>query len=923
MGFCRANFAHVSRTNHVKSPDAWVLHGGGVFYSSNEAIKTVNKMRSGDTLDVEIDLELREARFKYNDKLFQTVANIDKQVRGLVCFGGQDQQVELLSRPFKKKTLAPNGADSKKTSFRNKSTFASVKGSRSVVLMLLSVIRSILDLSSDDISSSVASASTSTQKCSPKIDIVAVVAATEMLNLLVIRSSGSNHTDINATTHPDLKKAIRILACKLLDSEVVCKHKNVRDVVLNLFTTIFEQIFVPKQQLDFIINLMKRQRTSSLSRTESGLLTRLITQLLNPAFTATVLRHSPSIPNFFECLLELWRARARHDRPLTDVESKSTGMMSLSTAVLRVYHTLIAKMSMKIRFIEAFTVHPFDDDSLWLTFSKILDLSLEELTTLCKSGASPEITGNKEDKENIECLGNCSGMLLPLLLASLCNLFDRCRYLNEDSVCVKMLTPRIPQLLTILKRAFRQYLGPSASWPEFDDHVLNNSPRTRKDADACVDNVRLQSSMSSLAFWIFNMHNLTVVLASRFCHLLFHFNVLTHDEIRLREVLQKPILQQPKCSLDTQRNEVQFFKGLLKSQQNIEGDELSRFDANRNSTTMASSRISSNSCSTAPSESAAPGQHPKRSHHCLLFEALEKVAGERNEVSPTTPLLVENSDRPAVNHAIEAIFLATLYHSGLYEEVADWMGNPGAPDITQRELPHDVILTWKRIQAMRALMLVDNETIIHVDEDDLGYWGNHHPTIKLTEENAIATKIEGSPDYSGAISANGIYEGETSWNIRLLDASEQIYIGVGFADIPCDQGLQRGELRNRVWYYRNRGQLRCGDKTIHDTGVVCKDGDLLTVTLDLERKVVTFTKNEHTLIGTIGMDGIEIQPSERAKLHAIAILDGVGDAVKMETNGFRVGTQTQRPSLEVVSGTIEQVNLKTGDNFQVSGLVSK
>ena len=923
MGLCRANFAHVSRTNHVKSPDAWVLHGGGVFYSGNEAVKTANKMRSGDTLDVEIDLDLREARYKYNGKLIQTVANIDNQVRGLVCFGGQDQQVELLSRPLKKKTFANNTADSKKASSMNAGSFASVKGSRSVVLMLLSVIRSILDPSSDDVSSKVASPSTSTQKGAPKIDIVAVVAATEMLNLLVIRSSGSKHIESNATIHLDLKKAIRILACKLLDSEVVCKHKNVRDVVLNLFTTIFEQIFVPKQQLDFIISLMKRQRTSSLSRTEAELLTRLITQLLNPAFTATILRHSPSIPTFFECLLELWRARARHDFPSADAESKSNGMASLSTAVLRVYHTVIAKMSMKIIFMEASAVHPFDDESLWLTFSKIIDLSLEELTTFCKSGASPEIAGNKKDTENIECLGNCSGMLLPLLLASLCNLFDHCRYLNEDSVCVKTLTPRIPQLLTILKRAFRQNLGPNGSWTEFCDHIINNSPRTSKDTDACVEIMRLQSSMSSLSFWVFNMHNLTVVLASRFCHLLFHFNVLTHDEIRLQEILQKPILQQPKCSADTQRNEVKFFKSLLKSQQDIEGDNLSRFNINQNSTNMASSRMSSSSRPTASSESAVAGQHPKRSHHRRLFEALGKAAGERSEASPATPLPLENSDRAAVDHAMRAIFLATLYHSGLYEEVAGWMENPVASDMTQGELPRDVILAWKRIQAMRAIMLVENETIANVDEDDLGYWGKHHPTIRLTGENAIATKIEGSPDYSGAISANGIYEGETSWNIRLVDASEQIYIGVGFADTPCDQGLQRSELRNRVWYYRNRGQLRCGDKTIHDTGVVCKDGDLLTVSLDLERKVVTFTKNECTLIGTIRMDGIEIQPSERAKLHAIAILDGVGDAVKMESNGFREGVQIQRPSLEVVSGSIEQVNLKNGDNFQVSGLVSK
>ena len=69
------------------------------------------------------------------------------------------------------------------------------------------------------------------------------------------------------------------------------------------------------------------------------------------------------------------------------------------------------------------------------------------------------------------------------------------------------------------------------------------------------------------------------------------------------------------------------------------------------------------------------------------------------------------------------------------------------------------------------------------------------------------------------------------------------------------------------------------------------------------------------------MDEMVIEPSEAVKLHAIAILDGVGDAVKMETNGFRASTQTHRPSLEVVSGTIDHVRLKDGDNFQVNNLL--
>lgn len=916
MGICRENFAYVSRTNHVKSPDAWVLHGGCVFYSSNNSIKTANKLRTGDTVDIEIDLELREARFKHNGKLFQTVTMIPKQVRGLVCFGGQEQRIKLLSRRLKRKNVKGNAITRDgKTALMSTSTFPSVKGSRSVVLMLISVIRSVLEPPIDPKGLNKPSPSTpSPPKIPPRIDFVAVVAATKMLNLLVLRNSGDNYTDINATGHPDLKKAIRVLACKLLDSDVVSKHKNVRDVVLNLFTTIFEQIFVPEQQLDFIINLMKRQRTSSLTHTESGLLTRLITQLLNPAFTATVLRHSPSIPAFFECLLELWRARASSHDTSTDGDSNSNEKMSLSTAVLRVYHTLIAKMSMKIRFIETFTVHPFNDNSLWLTFSKILDLSLEELTTLCKSGAVPQNKG-KGDEHNIESLGNCSGMLLPLLMASLCNLFDKCRYLNEDSVCVQTLTPRIPQLLAIIKRAFRQFAGTSGSWPELCDHILYHAPAPHT-TDAYQDKLRVDSSMPPLSLWLFNMHNLTVVLASRFSHLLFHFNVLTHDEIRLHEVLHKPILQQPKCSVDTLRNEVNFFKGLLKSQQNVKSDGMFRL-AKQNSANMRSFGIPSsaenNGINTSSESVASEQQHQRR-----FFEALGQAVGERDELLSTTAPVVKSSAEASVIHALKAIFLATLYHSGLYEDLVVWMKSLTAPDV-QRDLPHDVISAWKKIRPMRALILADEKTTISVDEEDLGYWGKHHPTVNLTEDNAIATKIEGSPDYSGAISANGIYEGETSWNIRLLDTSEQIYIGVGYADTPCDQGLQRGELRNRVWYYRNKGQLRCGDRTIHDTGVVCKDGDLLTVSLDLERKIVTFSKNEDVLIGTIRMDEMQIEPSERVKLHAIAILDGVGDAVKMETNGFRVRTQTQRPTLEVVSGTIEQVRLKNGDNFQVSG----
>ena len=917
MGLCKAKFEYISRTNHVKSPDAWVLHAGGVFYASTNVIKTSHKLRSGDTMEVEIDLELREARFKFNGKLFQSVKNIPRKVRGLVCFGGHDQRIKLQSRRLKQNISGNDTAGDRKPSLKSVSTFPSVKGSRSVVLILISVIRSVLDPSNPKGSNTTAAINT-TEKVSPQIDFVAVVAATQMLNLLVLRNSGNAHTDINATGHPDLKKAIRVLACKLLDSEVVSKNKNVRDVVLNLFTTIFEQIFVPKQQLDFIINLMKRQRTSNLTSTESGLLTRLITQLLNPTFTATILRHSPSIPAFFECLLELWcRTRVSTDATRADVESKSTETTPLSMAVLRVYHTLIAKMSMKVRFMEAFTVHPFDDNSLWLTFSKIFDLSVEELTQLCKSGTASKIKA-KEKTDKIACLGNCSGMLLPLLMASLCNLFDKCRFLNEDSVCVQVLTPRIPQLLAVIKRTFRQFSGASESWPELSDHIINHSAASFEDTDACPNQVRVNSSMPSLSFWLFNVHNLTVTFAARFSHLLFHFNICTHDESWLRKVLHKAILQQPKCSLETLRNEVKFFKSLLKPQQNAASEAIFRLATNQSSAKIASKRISSsveNVAIPAPSESVTAQQQR------ILFETLEKSTHGRDELSSTTVPLAEKSGKAAVNHAIKAIFLSTLYHAGLYENLVEWLKGLPASDVAKRKLPNCMISAWNKIQSMRAVMLADDTTTITIDEEDFGYWGSHHSTVSLTEDNAIASKTEGSPDYSGAISANGIHEGETSWNIRLLDASEQIYIGVGYGDTPCDQGLQRAELRNRVWYYRNRGQLRCGDKTIEDTSIVCKAGDLLTVRLDLERKIVTFSKNEDTLIGTIPMDEMVIEPSEAVKLHAIAILDGVGDAVKMETNGFRASTQTHRPSLEVVSGTIDHVRLKDGDNFQVNNLL--
>ena len=67
-------------------------------------------------------------------------------------------------------------------------------------------------------------------------------------------------------------------------------------------------------------------------------------------------------------------------------------------------------------------------------------------------------------------LGSCAGVLLPLVLASLCNIFSLSETLPTEGACTQTLTQQLPVLTDSLARAISA-LPADAPWPKLPEYL--------------------------------------------------------------------------------------------------------------------------------------------------------------------------------------------------------------------------------------------------------------------------------------------------------------------------------------------------------------------------------------------------------------------------------------------------------------------
>ena len=78
--------------------------------------------------------------------------------------------------------------------------------------------------------------------------------------------------------------------------------------------------------------------------------------------------------------------------------------------------------------------------------------------------------GNAESKPE-EILGTCAGVLLPLVLASLYNIFSLCETLPTGGACTETLMQQLPELAESLARAMSVLLPVDTPWPKLPEYL--------------------------------------------------------------------------------------------------------------------------------------------------------------------------------------------------------------------------------------------------------------------------------------------------------------------------------------------------------------------------------------------------------------------------------------------------------------------
>ncbi len=481
---------------------AYIRNEGDFQYLNN-----IVKFIEGDIIDIEatargdttvVSFWINENNnFPFSQQIIQTGS-----VKLYIALASE-VTVELLPNPYPKEPLVSSNVDTKTLPLVcTKHDFPPIDGSPVVIRMLLG----LLHIGCFPVDGSLV------------VDSDIFLSAARILQSLV----KSQYLATDSVHGPSFLQQIKYLLIEMLAGDIVSANKTIQGAVLELFLEVFENLFDPDDVISFTSNLMDRQNSSTLSQVQCRLLEMIIKRLPKTSFAGKLIKCSGQLSNFFNLVLSLWN-RLQIDK------HRSCSSSSIATLAVHLFKLIQTKVVSPLKHLTISQSNPLNAKGFWHIVKEIFNNSISQLNSFCTPGATLA-------PSNI--LSKCAGVLLPLCLASLCNIFDDCNSLpaDRDGYMETLLIRAFPAIVTALSNAIMTIASTTSEWPLLSEYV--GQQFIEADSD-----IKL-ASMDGLSIFLVNTRNLAVVATSKYIRLLLDFRPPSFSEIHVSKLLDLPILQQ-------------------------------------------------------------------------------------------------------------------------------------------------------------------------------------------------------------------------------------------------------------------------------------------------------------------------------------------------------------------------------------------